>query len=79
VGEAQPIVQRVLTAMSKRWVLDDITEHSGKPSEMYYLVRLNKRVTRDDLITAIRAEAGGLITSIELEIAEHVVPDEEAA
>ena len=79
VSEAQPIVQRVLTDMSKRWVLDEVTEHTGKPSEMYYLVRLLKRVTRDDLITAVRAEAGNLITSIELEIAGHVEPDEEAA
>jgi hypothetical protein len=41
--------------------------HTGKPSEIYYLVRLKKPVTRDDLLTAIRGSAGDFIASADLE------------
>lgn len=79
VGAAQPIVQHALAEMTKRWVLDEIVTNTAKPSEIYFLVRVSKKVTRDELITAVRALAGDVITSIELEVAVDVHEDEEAA
>lgn len=69
-GQAQAVVQKVLDEMTKRWKLDEVIGHEGKPDEIYYLVRLGKSVTRDDLITAIRAQAGDQITNVDLEIGE---------
>lgn len=69
-GAAQVVVQKVLDEMTKRWKLDEVIGHEGKPDEIYYLVRLGKSVTRDDLITAIRAQAGDQITNADLEIGE---------
>ncbi|MGQ0649440.1 MAG: DUF4956 domain-containing protein [Gemmatimonadaceae bacterium] len=79
VTEAQAVVQRVLENTTKRWALDEVVTNTGKPSEMYYLVRLPKKVTRDELITAVRAEAGSLVTSVEVEMAVGVEQEEDAA
>src|SRR5688572_27201455 len=68
VAEAQVIMQKVLDKETKRWVLDEVVTHVGKPSEVYYLVRLGKTMTRDDLITAVRARAGDRVTAVELEL-----------
>lgn len=70
VGEAQVVVQKVLDKLIKRWVLDEVVTHAGKPSEVYYLVRVGKSVTRDELITAIRARAGNRIDAVDLEIGD---------
>jgi hypothetical protein len=70
VPEAQSSAEKVLPAMTKRWKLDEVVTHVGKPSEVYYLVRLKKPVTRDDLVTAIHDTAGGMIQSADLELAE---------
>jgi len=70
VGEAQPKVESVLEAMTKRWRLDEVVTNVGKPSEIYYLIRLKKTVERDDLITAIRDNAGPVIATADLEIGE---------
>jgi hypothetical protein len=71
-GEAQAIVQKVLDDRTKRWKLDEVLGHEGKPDEIFYLVRLGKSTTRDDLITAIRAEAGDKVTNADLEIGEAI-------
>ena len=68
VGEAQVVMQKVLDKVTKRWVLDEVVTHVGKPSEVYYLVRLSKTTTRDDLITAIRARAGDRVIAADLEL-----------
>jgi len=67
VAEAQQLVEQVLEEKARRWRLDEVVTHTGKPSEIYYLVRLKKPVTRDDLLTAIRARAGEFIASADLE------------
>jgi len=72
VGEAQVVMQKVLDKVTKRWVLDEIVTHVGKPSEVYYLVRLGKTMTRDDLITAIRARAGDRVSAVDLELGDGV-------
>ena len=72
VTRAQEAVQKVLSGMAKRFELDEVVTNTGKPSMMYFLVRLKKSVTRDDLLTAIHSEAGGLITSSDHEIGERI-------
>ena len=72
VADAQELVERVLDRLSKRWRLDEVVTHTGKPSEIYYLVRLKKGVGRDEILTAVRDEAGDRIESVELESREAV-------
>jgi hypothetical protein len=67
VAEAQQLVEKVLEEKARRWRLDEVVTHTGKPSEIYYLVRLKKPVTRDDMLTAIRARAGEFIANADLE------------
>lgn len=67
VAEAQQLVEKVLDDKARRWRLDEVVTHTGKPSEIYYLVKLKKPVTRDDLLTAIRASAGDFIAMADLE------------
>ena len=45
-----------LDKITKRWKLDDVVSNDGKPSELYYIVRLRKNTTRDEFLTAIRAD-----------------------
>ena len=75
VGEAQIVVQKVLDKVAKRWVLDEVVTHTGKPSEVYYLVRLGKSATRDELITSIRARAGDRIAAVDLEVGDAVAKE----
>lgn len=76
-GEAQVIVQKVLEEMTKRWKLDEVIGHEGKPDEIYYLVRLGKSTTRDELITSIRAAAGDRVANADLEMGEAVDKEQE--
>ena len=67
VAEAQQLIEKVLDEKARRWRLDEVVTHTGKPSEIYYLVKLKKPVTRDDLLTAIRASAGEFLANADLE------------
>jgi hypothetical protein len=67
VPEAQKRVEEVLERMTKRWSLDEIVTNVGKPSEIYYLMRLKKSIPRDVLLTAVHENAEGLIASADLE------------
>jgi hypothetical protein len=68
VGDAQVILQKVLDKMTKRWVLDEVVTNVGKPSEVFYLVRLGQNTTREELITAIRSRAGDRVGAVDLEL-----------
>ena len=70
VGEAQATVEKVLDEMAKRWKLDEVVSNPGKPDEVYYLIRLRKSLTTDELITGIRARASDLIVNVDVEIGE---------
>ncbi len=70
VGEAQVMVQKVLDKMTKRWLLDEVVSHVGKPSQLHYLVRISKSLSREELITALRARGGDRIVSADLELGE---------
>ena len=72
VAEAQKQVEEVLDRMTKRWDLDEVVTNVGKPSEIYYLIRLKKSMPRDVLLTAIHENADGIIASADLETADPV-------
>ena len=77
VSEAKERVETALDHVTKRWKLDEVVSNSGKPSELYYLVRTRKSVSRDALLTAIRATGNGLIDEADVEIGDAL--DKEAA
>ncbi len=72
VTRAQEAVAKVLEANAKRYNLDEVVMNTGKPSLIHYLVKLRKNVTRDDFLTAVHNEAGGLIQSADLEVGERI-------
>ncbi len=72
VQDAQQKVEAVLDRMTKRWTLDEVVTHVGKPCEIYYLTRLRKSVPRDAVLTAIHENANGVIASADLETGETV-------
>ncbi|HEY3935435.1 MAG TPA: DUF4956 domain-containing protein [Gemmatimonadales bacterium] len=72
---AQNRIEAVLDGLARRWKLDQVITNEGKPSELYYLLRVRKSVSRDSVLTAIRHSAGDSIISADLEIsdvAQHV-------
>ena len=72
VPEAQQRVEAVLDRMTKRWSLDEVITHVGKPCEIYYLTRLKKSVPRDAVLTAIHENANGVIATADLETGESI-------
>ena len=72
VPRAQEALKKVLEENSKRWKLDEVIMNTGKPSLIHYLVRLRKSTTRDEFLTAVHNEAGGLIASADLEVGERI-------
>jgi hypothetical protein len=71
-------LEDVLDKLAKRWTLDEIVTNTGRPSEIYYLVRLKKSVPRDDLITAIHQAADGMIDTVNVETGDAVEEKEGA-
>ena len=72
VPEAQAQLEATLDKMTKRWALDEVVTNTGRPSEIYYLIRMKKSVPRDDLLTAVHQSAVGLIDSANIETGEPV-------
>jgi hypothetical protein len=72
VSEAQTVVEKVLERTTKRWKLDEVVTHIGKPSEIYFLLRLKKTMPRDEVITAIHDHAGGVLLTADIEVGEPV-------
>jgi hypothetical protein len=68
LADAQKHVAKSLDEVTKRWKLDETVSHTGKPSELYYLVRTRKSVNRDALLSAIRAGGNGSISDVDIEI-----------
>jgi hypothetical protein len=68
--EAQAQVEQVLRETTKRWKLDEVVTNTGKPSEVYYLVRPKKTITRDELLTAVHDRVGNLIEFVDLETSD---------
>lgn len=72
VSDAQQRVEGVLERLSKRWSLDEVVTHVGKPSEIYYLIKLRKTVPRDALLTGIHENADGVIVTANIETGENL-------
>jgi Domain of unknown function (DUF4956) len=70
VPTARRNVEQVLDRLTKRWDLDEVINHTGKPCEIYYLVKPRKSVPQDELITAIHAQSGDSLASADLETAQ---------
>jgi hypothetical protein len=77
IAEAQPLVEEVLQETTKRWKLDEVVSNEGKPSELYYLVKTRKAISREELLTELHSRAGATLTSAELEIGESQKSEEE--
>ena len=72
MSAAQQLVQPVLDTNTKRWKLDEVVTNDGKPSEMYYLIRLRKSISRDGLLTEIRTVGGAAIYAADIEVGDAV-------
>jgi hypothetical protein len=67
---AQGLVELALDNVARRWRLDEVVTNEGKPSELYYLMKVRKSTSRDDVLTVIRAGAGEMIQTAHLEIGD---------
>jgi len=76
IAEAQKQVEAALDQSTKRWKLDETVTNTGKPSELYYLVKTRKSIPRDALLTAIRASGNGTIESADVEIGDALAVEE---
>jgi hypothetical protein len=72
IAEAQRPVEEVLNEATKRWKLDEVVTNEGKPSELYYLVKTRKSISREELLTELHSRAGADITAADLEVGESV-------
>lgn len=68
ISDAQPLIEEALDQTVKRWTLNQVATNVGKPSELYYLLRIRKSCSRDELLTAIRTSAGDKIDTAEVEV-----------
>jgi Domain of unknown function (DUF4956) len=75
VGDAQKHIEAALDKITKRWRLDEVVTNIGKPSELYYLVRKRKSVSRDAMLTAIRAGGDGSISHADIEVGDAVAKE----
>ena len=72
VSEAQSGVGAALDQVARRWRLDEVVTNVGKPSELYYLVRIRKTTSNDELLTAVRTIAAGKITGADIQLAKAI-------
>ena len=72
--DAQAKVGEALDEVARRWRLDEVLTNVGKPSVLNYLVRIPKSVSREDMLTAIRANAAAAIATADLQLAESAKP-----
>ena len=72
VSDTQYKMAELLDQLTKRWKLDEVVTNVGKPSELYYLVRTRKSVTRAEILTAIRQHCAGLIGEADVEIGDAI-------
>jgi hypothetical protein len=68
--EAQSGVAEALDQVARRWQLDEVVTNVGKPSLLYYLVRIRKSTSTDDLLTAVRTKAKDTITGADVQLAK---------
>jgi len=76
IDEAQRSTEKALTRATKRWKLDEVVTNSGKPSEMYYLVRTRKSVPRDALLTEVRNCGNGCLAHVDIEVGDAIAVEQ---
>lgn len=76
LSDAQAKVGEALDQVARRWRLDQVVTNVGKPSELFYLVRIRKSTSRDDFLTAVRTKAAGAITGADIQLAKAALDDE---
>jgi hypothetical protein len=69
VAACQPRVEGILEQATRRWRLDEIVTAEGRPAELYYLVRLRKEPSADDVLSAIVGYARDCVLGAEYELA----------
>ena len=72
LSDAQARVAEALDQVAIRWRLDEAVSNAGKPSELYYLVRIRKSMSKDDLLTAVRTSAADKIMGAEVQMAKAI-------
>jgi Domain of unknown function (DUF4956) len=72
LARAQDLAELSLEKVARRWKLDEVVTNEEKPSELYYLLKVRKSSTRDEVLTAIHSGAGDSIVSARLEIGDAV-------
>jgi hypothetical protein len=70
IKDAQKSVESVLDDLTKRWTLDEIVSQKGRASQIFYLVRVRKSGSRDELLTELRQRANGAIETAEVEVGD---------
>lgn len=70
LSHAQLRVAEALDQVAGRWRLDEAVSNAGKPSELYYLVRIRQSMSKDELLTAVRTSAANTITGAEVQLAK---------
>ncbi|HJP57103.1 MAG TPA: DUF4956 domain-containing protein [Gemmatimonadales bacterium] len=67
---AKKAVEPILQQTTKRFRLDDVVSPEGKPSTLYYLVRLRKEPSQDDVLHAIMNASKDCVLGAEFEVAK---------
>ena len=73
---AQEYVERALAKVAKRWKLDEVVTNVGKPSIMFFIVKIPDSTNNDEVLTAIRTSAGSSIIDANLEVGDAVAREE---
>ncbi len=76
LSEAQSEVAEALDQIARRWRLDQVVTNVGKPSELYYLVRIRKSTSKDDFLTVIHTKTTNTITGADVQLAKATLDDE---
>ena len=67
VEPAREAVETILRSLAKRFRFDGADTPDGKPASLWYLVRLKKGITDDDVISALMAHGRDVVLGAELE------------
>ncbi len=72
VEAAKKCVTPILQQATKRFRLDDVVEAEGKPAMLYYLVRLRKNPSQDDVLHAVMSSGKDSILGAEFEVSQEL-------
>jgi uncharacterized protein DUF4956 len=76
---AKQVVEPILQQTTKRFRLDDVVQIEGKPAKIFYLVRLRKEPTQDDLVHAIMSQGKGSVLGAEFQLSQELSKEKPVA